>query len=239
MKINLRTQVLTISSAAILLTGLSACGEEEKKAETPSFADQSVEEIQEQALAAMEDVNSMRVAGDVTDEGQQLSLDLAMDREGTCVGSIGAEGGTAEIINSDDGFFLKGDNTFWVVSLGSKAKAKEMLSFLGDKWAKVPGGDAEFDTTCDLDGFLAELGDSNADDSEVGDETEVDGTKAVEVISGKGGSDETTVWVATEEPHYVLQVSQKGIEEGTITFSDFDEEVEATAPEEGEFVDLT
>jgi hypothetical protein len=47
------------------------------------------------------------------------------------------------------------------------------------------------------------------------------------------------VWVATEDPHHILEMEvDQGDEPGTITFSEFDEELDVQAPAEDEVIDL-
>ena len=47
-------------------------------------------------------------------------------------------------------------------------------------------------------------------------------------------------WIATEGKHYILKLEvTDGEEPGTITFSEFNEDVDVEAPAEDEVIDLT
>lgn len=49
---------------------------------------------------------------------------------------------------------------------------------------------------------------------------------------------ESTAYVSTDDPHYILQIERGGEESGTATFSEFDEELEIEPPAEDDVVEL-
>ncbi|MGL5824869.1 MAG: hypothetical protein ACRCYU_08640 [Nocardioides sp.] len=235
----LRATAGAVAITMTMLTSLTACGGDTGKdadsKKKDGFADQSVEEIQKQVQADMAELKSVRIAGDVQQNGQALSLDLALNTDKSCAGSITIQGGTAEIISGPDGQFLKGDNAFWAVAAGGEAAAEQVTNLLGDRWAKMPESQAGLGDICDLDSLLSDSADVKAD-SEIGDQVTIDGADALELISTD--TEPQTVSVALDEPHYILKVTKDGTEGGTITLSDFDVEVDAAAPDKADYLDF-
>lgn len=249
-----RTRLAAAVAGAVMLTATAACGGDEEskdssgdsssEASENGFADKPIKEIQDAALADMKSLESVRMAGDITTDGEQMSLDLRLTTSGDCTGSISSDGAKAEIIGLGEESYLKGSKEFWTQSAGpgGEQQAEALIGLIGDKWAKVPGGG--FTEICDLDDFLDNLDDSSDADSEkekgeVVGETEVDGTPAVEIVSEEDG-EETTVWIGSEEDkHYILKMEVVGGDEpGQFTFSEFNEPLDVKAPAKDEVVDL-
>ena len=229
----------------VLMGGaLTACGgggEDGGPEGASAFTDQSGKEIADAALAATRGAESLRMDGTVTSSGEEVSIDLALDTAGDCAGtlSIGRQG-EAEILSVGGAMFMKADNTFWESVAGGKEQAKAMISLIGDKWLKVPAEQDQFASFCDLDQLLADLepaaGESAPDKGEVG---AVDGAEAIELTTENRG-ETTSVWVATAEPHYVLQLQQTGGKEpGSVTLSEYNEDLALTEPKADEVLDLS
>ncbi len=241
----LRTSTVAGASVIALLLALTACGggSDDSGAEggttESGFADQSVSEIQDQVAEDMTNLQSVRMAGDITKDGESIAIDLALNTEGECAGSIKLAGGSADIIVGAGGQFLKGDDALWEAFMGSPQSAKQITEVLGDKWALLPADGEGFASFCDLDGLLEEFDSVDADDGTVsiGEQADIEGTSALELISEDDTP--TSIWVATEAPHYIVQIESQGEDAGTINFSDFDVEVGAEAPPEDEVVDLS
>ena len=249
-----RTRLAAAVAGAVMLTATAACGDDEESKNSSGesssessengFADQPMKDIQDAALADMKSLESVRMAGDITTDGAEMSLDLRLTTSGDCTGSISSDGAEAQIIGLGEDSYLKGSEEFWKQSAGpgGEQQAKALIGLIGDKWAKVPGGG--FTEICDLDAFLDNLDDSSDADSEkekgeVVGETEVDGTPAIEIVSDEDG-EETTVWIGSEEDkHYILKMEVVGGDEpGQFTFSEFNEPLDVQAPAKDEVVDL-
>ena len=224
--------------AGLLAASLAACGSDGDGDDKDGFTDQNVDKIEEQVLADMREAKSMTMSGHVTSEGNKTTLDLSSDTDGNCTGSISMGEGTADFIRTSDATFLKGDEAFWRSTAGDNAD--DVLSVVGSKWAKLPAGDNQFAEFCDLDNFLDELEDDEDEDDKAKKlgETEVDGENALEITFEDDG-DLTHVWVATEGKHYILKLSNEGDEPGEFTFSNYDKRVDAQAPADTEYVDLS
>jgi hypothetical protein len=230
------TRTGTALLTGLLAATLAACGSD-GGGESNDFADQSIDKIKEQVLADMHDAKSLTLKGSFSSDSQETSLELSADTDGNCTGSVSAGEGTADFIKAGDATFIKADEAFWRANAGASADA--VLKVIGEKWAKLPAGVNQFAEFCDRDTFIKELEDDNEGDekAEKGDETEVDGQQALEIISDEDG-DTTHAWVATEGKHYILKLESEGDEPGEFTFNDYDEPVDAKAPADGEFVDL-
>lgn len=224
-----RTRLALPVVAALL--GLTGCG----PSAAEKFAEQDAEQITDQAREAMADLESVRMVGRLTQDDQDLAMDLAMDVDGQCTGTIDAGEGHAEFVNTDASY-IKGDQAFWEAAAGEQAVS--IVAVVGDKWAKVPS-EAGFASSCDLDGFLTAMGEDDGDtEVEVGDLTEIEDEPAVLLTSTKDG-ETTKVWVAAEGTHYVLRIVTEGDQPGEFTFSDFDEPVNAEAPPADQVVDVS
>jgi hypothetical protein len=198
------------------------------------FADESASDIIKAASADMGDLKSVHLGADITSDGSTITMDLTLDTEGNCQGTVGIGTGSAEVLSADGSAWFKADEAFWREQAGDQADT--VLSLVGDKW--VVDTSSQFSSFCDLDGLLEDIGDpEDVEDAKTDGTEDVDGAEAVKIV-GTEDSSETTVFVATDEPHYILKVEVTGDEEGEAAFSDFDEDVEVEAPAEADTVTL-
>lgn len=201
------------------------------------FTEQSGEEIAQTAKDAMAGLESVRVSGAITSDGQEISLDLAVSTAGECAGTISLGGASAELVGADGKAWFKPSNEFWQAQAGEQAQT--IIDLVAGRWVVMSGDDAGFGEFCQLDSLLDELV-SGEDDStyEKGDVSDVEGSEAIAVTST--GDDGTSVgYVQVDGEHYLVKVEvTSGDEPGAITFSDFDAEVPAEAPPAEDTVDL-
>jgi hypothetical protein len=201
------------------------------------FAEESAATILEESEKDMKALSSVTVGGELTTDGEQLTLDMTVTTEGACEGTIGIQGGEAEIRSDGETSWMKPDAAFWESFAGESAAMVQQV--VGDRWVLVPGDASQFTELCDLDDLLSEMGGDDEASGEVGETREVAGQDAVEVTTETDEGDPLTVWVATEDPHHILEMEvDQGEEPGTITFSKFDEELDVQAPAEDEVIDL-
>lgn len=227
------------AAVVALSAGLAACGSGGDSADEEAFVDRSAAEIQKQVVADMAELKSVRLSGQLFQDGQEIGIDLALNTDGVCAGSMTLMGGSAEIIAGPDGQFIKGDQAFWAGMAGSAGAASQMTALLGEKWAKMPEAEGGLTSICDLDVLLDEFDSVDAAEGEatIGKQEEIEGVPALELISDN--DDPTTAWVAIEAPHYIVKVTADGEDVGSIVFTDFDEPVDGEAPAEGDVVDLS
>ncbi|CCK29553.1 lipoprotein [Streptomyces davaonensis JCM 4913] len=208
------------------------------------FAGLTGGEIADRAVKATFDADSFRMKGDIPDDasGSTITMDMALDRKGDCAGnmSIGGEG-QADLIKTGDTLYMKYDEDFLrAQSEGApEAEVDATVSMLADKWTKMSakGSDAkDFADFCDMDTVFGDADDAGSDATR-GKTATVDGTPAITLYE-KDGKESFTFYVATEGEPYVLRlVSTTPSDEGSLTFSDFDEPVPADKPT-GDILDL-
>lgn len=241
-----RTALAALCVAAAAAFTLTGCLPGEDKAgsgKDEPFAGLSGGEIIQQAMEATKGAKSLRLKGEVPDDenGGTIQMDLALDTEGHCAGTIGMNGeGEAELINDGDTVYMKYDEAFLrAQGQGENEMETDMVvDMLAGKWAKTAatGVDSEEMTEfCDLGTILA--GFEGESDAERGEVTEVDGVPAI-VLDERDGKDHHTAYVATEgEPYLLKVVSGTPGDSGELIFTDYDEPVPTEAPK-GEVLDL-
>jgi hypothetical protein len=204
------------------------------------FAGQSGQQIADAAKADMAALSSLRVAGTVTTGGSEVAIDLQMDGDGNCTGSLGTSQGRVQLLGADGRTWMKPDAAFWRGMAG--AQADRVMQLVGDKWVVVPSTEQSFSQFCDADQLIKELVSDEGSDTtytKTGSST-VDGRDVVEVASKDTGGQSSTGYVLVDDPHYLVKVEQVGGKEpGSVTFSDFDADVRTEAPAEADTVDLS
>jgi hypothetical protein len=233
----MRTTVVRVFALAALAGSLTACGGDKGSAGPTAeagFVDKAVPDIETAVVDDMKALSALRVSGTVSQGGKDVTMDLALTKEGSCEGTMSFASGKADLRGVDGAAYLKGDADFWTGMAGPQGTA--IVSMLGDKWAKVPGN--EFASFCDLDEFLKEFTKDNATGEKLGASKEVAGFPAVEITGDKDGNT-TSVWVATSDPHYVLELTVSGKDQVHFTLSDFGKEFDIQAPADDEVVDLS
>lgn len=234
--------------ALLLLTacgGGSEGGSEESSdqasEEAAAFAESSPEDITAAAEEDMLALSSMRMTGSIVNEGQEITVDVALSTEGDCEGdlSLGEDAGF-ELLSVGGETWIKPSEAFWQQFAGPAAA--QVTEAAGDKWVAFPGDQADdFAEICDLDSLLEELeSDDSEEKVEVAGTEEVEGQEAVVVDSTSSDGEAVKAWVATADPHHILQLQvDEGDEPGQLNFSDFDAELDLEAPASDEVFDLS
>ena len=229
--------VVVLAVTLLAASGLSGCSD--GSADDPeSFSDGTALEIRDAVVSDMEKLSSVRMAGTATIEGQPVTLDVQMDTDGNCVGSIVLKGGRAELINTPTESYLRGNGPFWRHTSQTPAQGEAMLREVGSKWVRMGAGAGDFSSFCDLDQFVSGIG-AESEAVDKGDFGQVDGRGAVSLTKpgSVGGTD--TVWVAADGPHYILKIETVGGDEpGSFTLTEHDQPVDVHIPEKSEVVDL-
>ncbi len=188
----------------------------------------SAEEIRDAVMATMGSVSSLNMSGRI--EAQDTAMDLSMDTDGRCKGTMEVEGGQASIISDGVSSYMRGDEDFWVASSGRSAS--ELTMFV-DRWVKMKSGDDSFDSFCDLDNLLDEFDSGGSADFEVRGTRIVNGTEALELLSDDGSQ----LMVSNAAPHHILKIiSLDPADPGEFTFSRYNEELDISAP--SDYLDL-
>ncbi|MEU7611245.1 hypothetical protein [Micromonospora sp. NPDC049204] len=171
-------------------------------------------EALQRATTAVQNAKSYRLAGDIVDDGQKMTLDLK--RTGTdLAGQVSTTEGTVELLAVGGQQYIRPDEKFWAKSAGAQASG-EIVKMMGDKWAKVSKED-EFTQLFDVtnaDALLKPDGTMTK-----GEAKEINGMKTIGLVDGdKDG----TLYIATTGEPYPVRVEGNGADAGSqITFSDF------------------
>lgn len=201
-----------------------------------AFVKQSAEKIIDQTLGDMGELKSLHIEGTVVDDQDEISLDLSIASDGDCAGTVGVQGGTAEIIVVGGEQYMKGDEKFWTASLDAQ-RGPQIDKLIGDRYVLLPPDATDFSSFCDLDEFLSELERDEDDTFTKGEEGEVDGEAAIAILSDEEDG-KSRAWIATEGKHVLLKIESIEGDEGSFTFSAFDEPVGAEKPPAREIADL-
>lgn len=221
----------------LVLAGLTGCSDE--GGDSPeSFSDGTAAEIRDSVVEDMEQLSSVRMAGTATVEGQPVTLDVHMDTDGNCVGSIVLKGGRAQLINTPTESYLRGNGPFWRNTSQTPAQGEAFVRKVGSKWVRMGESAGGFSSFCDLDQIVSSISEESIT-VEKGDFGEVDGIGAVSLTKpgSLGGTD--TVWAAADGRHYILKLETVGGDEpGSFTLTDHDQPVDVHIPDTSEVVDL-
>ena len=215
-----------------VLALLAACGG------GSDFADSSATTIQKEATKDMQALEAVHMEGSVSQQDNEIGLDLSLTTEGDCTGTVSrGDSGSAQVVTLNDSSWFKPDEEFWKAQAGDAAD--QIISTVGDKWVQLPEGDQSFASFCDLNGLLDQIGGDQSDsESKKGETEDVDGTETIKLTRDATQGDGTiTVWVATDDPHHILKVEQAGGESpGSFSFSEFDQDASIEAPADNEVI---
>ncbi|GAA4916369.1 hypothetical protein ACFPM3_21540 [Streptomyces coeruleoprunus] len=207
------------------------------------FADLSGPQILNKAIKATKTASSVTLDMDVKNGEGPMKAYLALNTKGECAGTITmGTAGTMELIKTGDKAYFRVDEAF--LRSENKDESPEeteaILKELKGRWMKSDASDPETKKDlemCELDTMLAEF-ETGLNFARKGEETTVDGRKALKLTESDGKST-TTSYVATEgEPYLLKIVIQGGDEPGTILFRDYNKPVVAKAPAAKDVLDL-
>ncbi|MFF4273081.1 hypothetical protein [Streptomyces sp. NPDC001536] len=213
--------------------------------------DLTARQLADQAKDNLLDAESVRLR--LTDRGtsattsktQPTSMDLTLDQDGNCVGSMrmGSGGGSVEIVKQGDEVWMKPDEAFWKAQVpGSQGEA--VAELFENRYIHGSTNDAVLKgmaDTCDLTSFQEQVeGDDSSEETPLkkGEETTVDGTKVIPLRGTEDGK-RAVLYVTSDSPHQLVRATQRG--DGThttLTFTDYGKPVPTTTPSASESVDV-
>jgi hypothetical protein len=230
----MRSSAVSAVAALSVLVTAAGCGGGGGESD---FAHQSGAKIAQVAKADMKSLDEVKFTGELTSNSQQVTLDIQAKSSGDCTGSIGIDGGTAQVRAKDGTSWFKPDEAFWRANAGDSADA--IIQAVGDNW--VLDTNANFSKFCDLDSFFDTLftDDAGAGTYKTTGTTEVAGQKVVKVEQ-TGDTGTATGYVLVSGTHYLVRLERtQGDQPGHLEFTDFDKEFDVTAPAKDEVVDLS
>ena len=236
-------RVTALSAALLGALTLSGCGDQKGAHEpTSTFGKQTAAQISEAVRSDMKGVRSVTIDG--TTGEAKFHISLADD--GSCVGTVEQYGGTAEVIESAAGSFVKADDAYWIgTAEGDAAAEKKVRKALGTwdgRWVRSPRGTGELATAsyflpqCQFATFVPALTAGDRTLATKGEEREVDGVEAVALTADQGDV-QSTMWVSTDAPHRIVRLTQAG-SDTVYAFSHYDEPVSIQTPDPDEVFDL-
>ena len=221
--------------AAALVTG--ACGGDDapRRGEgrsSEAYTDRAPAAVVEDARAAMSGLEAFHMSGTLGRSDRPVDVDLALAADGRCTGTIGVDGGEAEVRAVDGQAWFRPDAAVWRSIAG--ADADRVRAAVGERWLVLD--DATLRDLCDFRAILRGLISPPEDGrryTHAGTD-EIDGASVLRIQSD-GVAGTSFGYVRDAAPHYLVRTERPGGEApATVTFSDFDvaPEVEAPAPAE-------
>ncbi|MEU9128169.1 hypothetical protein AB0D08_08660 [Kitasatospora sp. NPDC048540] len=193
-------------------------------------------EIVDKSVQALKESHSVHVAGQVSSAGSAVTIDLAMDGDAHCAGSMSLDGeGGFGVVQLGEQLWIKPDQTFLETHGGPAIAA-----LVGDKYLRTTTANTDFadvGSLCDLNTIADLIGTDNGPLGQ-GSRTTVDGTPVVTVQTTQGDSPGTLYVAVQGRPYPVRLETNGGSEGGRLDFKDFGAQVAATAPPADRTLDL-
>ncbi|MER6181142.1 hypothetical protein [Streptomyces sp. NPDC001652] len=236
-------KALICATAALLLSPVLIAADDGDDLTARQLADQAKDNLLDAESVRLKLTD--RGASATTSKTQPTSMELALDRDGNCVGSMrmGSGGGRVEIVKQGDEVWMKPDRTFWKAQVPG-GQGEEVAELFENRYIHGSTKDAMLKglaDTCDLTAFQQDVeGDDGSEKTPLkkGEETTVDGTKVIPLTGTEDGK-RAILYVTSDSPHQLVRAVQRG--EGTnttLTFTDYDKPVPTATPSADESVDV-
>lgn len=224
-----------VAAGVVVLTALSACGSSGSDA-AKQFARQGVARIESQAFAATKGLTAVHVAGHVDAATMKLSLDLSLDSQKNCTGSVTVNGDRVDLRSVHGTLYLKASPATWAkVSTIDRARLQQ----LDGRWVTgLAAGDVSvYATFCDIAHLIGTYPTQAGKDDRVTGTATAGGHPIVSVKGRFGGAAEPiTINVLATTPHYITRLSGSGAD---LTLSDFEQPVPVTPPSDDDVVHIS
>jgi len=218
---------LTVAALTVALTGCS--GGEENLSKAREYAKGDAAAIAQEARAAMRGLDTMHVAGTITQGEEAIDLDLSVSQSGDCSGTIGVGGGAIELRSVDGKAWYKADRAFWQAS--APGHADRVMKQVGDRWVVLAGSLSSLRSFCRIDALTDLMLSGSANYGVEGAEM-VGETATVRLSVVQPGS-AIAAYVLPGDPHYVVRMTRpaaQGEDTGELAFSEFDQDFTVDAP---------
>jgi len=231
-----RHAVLTTALIVALTSALAGCGEEAGTlSQARDYAKEPGNKIAEDARAAMHDIDTVHVEGDVLDsESTKITVDLDVSAEDACVGKVSIGDGQISLRSIAGSAWYQGDEEFWRSIAPTKGEGERIAKRVGDKWVKLEGELASLRAFCSIDSLTAQMVPAQAEAQAIGPAMAADGP-AVR-LDVTHGETESRTYVLASTPHRIVKWTQGS--SGELVFSDFDKEFRVEEPPADEVFDL-
>ncbi|MFE2166809.1 hypothetical protein ACFXB3_17360 [Streptomyces sp. NPDC059447] len=231
----LATTAALVCVAGLALTGCSLL----KQADSGPFPGQTGSQVANNSVTALKGTNSLTVSGNVWDAGKKMQLNMAVSKGGDCKGTISAQDGSFELIRNAQSVFIKADEPFYRAQMKDlpKEQADAAVKQLAGHWLKSKVSDEDskdLAALCDLNQLLKEF--DKSEGAEKGKVTTEGGQEAL-TLTTKTTDGTETLLVATKGEPYLLKATNTGKEPSDVSFSKFNEPVQADAPTGKDVID--
>ena len=210
---------VTATAGGVCLAA-TACGGASSSAVRPAaprpsstvdpLAGVSASKVIAEATADAAAAPSVRLTGTMDQQGQHMTVDVAIKRGQGCAGSFGmGSQGTLKLIMIGKTLYLDPDKQFWTANGGAGASAAAAL--LNGRYLKVPASDKNMAGMADLCDVtkLIETGDHTFTKGAV---TTLDGRRVLAIKVSDGSTDYVT---DTSKPQFVESFAPKGTKDGS------------------------
>lgn len=208
----------------LAVASLAACGE----SAVQKYAKTAPATIDQDARTAIGSLKSVHIAGTMSDNGSKITLDMSLDTQGNCTGSITSNGQKVNLVSVAGGqVYMKAGANFWQGAAGMPAATAASFA---TKW--VTGKSlASFGTICNLSQLTKSINDSTVaqDKPKFVGTDKVNGIDVVKIQVVDKDKATSTLFVAATSPHNVIQVAGPK-SQGSVTFTQFNAPVKPTAP---------
>jgi hypothetical protein len=212
-------------SAVVLAFAIAACGGSSGGGGSSDngISSKSPDQIVSAVNAAVNGVNSVHVAGGVSNGGSKTTLDLNLVNGKGGKGTMSQSGLAFKIVAVGNQVYINGSNAFWQKFGGSAA-----AQLLSGKWLKAPatGQLSSIASLTNVHTLFNQLLSSHGKLAK-GSTTTVHGQKVIAVNDTTNGG---TLYVATTGKPYPIELNKSGSDGGQITFDQFNQAVTLAAP---------
>jgi hypothetical protein len=204
--------------------GVAACG---GGAPADPLASMSASQIMTKTLADLKAVSSVQYSGVASDSGQDISLNLAITKTGSCRGTMSEPGsGSLKIVATGQTMWLQMSAKFWA-SQGMTSSGE--ANMLAGKYISVPESNPSmgaFSELCSPSGLASNFKGKGTLKKEA--ESTIDGQK---VLAIEDSANNAVAYVTDTATPELVRVTGSGSDRGDIiNFTGYGDTVQITAP---------
>lgn len=209
---------------AIGLVALAGCGGSSGP-KSNGVAEMTPTQIIQEMKKAVANATSVHISGTGSTSGTAISLDLQLARGKGGAGHVEVGGYGFDLVRIDGKLYFKADKKALEHYAGGV-----VANLLAGRWFVVPAGSGGFGSFTPFTNLQALMNQilTASGRVEKGDETKVGGQPAIALTDTKKGG---TLYVATTGPAYPLELKPGSNKTGSISFTEWDQPVTLTAPE--------
>lgn len=223
-------------AATAASTALVGCSKGATTSPSPSPTDNGVSAMTAQEIVDKTEVaaiaqGSVQIVADqgTGDEGYKISVN--MSKTNGASGTISQGKDQVEFYATEANVWIKASKEFWTKNSGAAA-----AEAIGTKWVKAPTSDPNFAQFSSFGNYTKGLNELIKPEGTAtkGQQTEIDGQKAIILVSPKG-----EMAVATTGDPLPIQIKQTGSGTGVVKFSSWGSASVGSAPPDSDTIDVS